>query len=225
MAARNVAAIMDSTRKDNTDIACKKKIFEHIEFSDHRRGHLEEAVRCLVSGDNIQPFFFHCCFREKRPGGKKNQKKRKDGDQQHLCFMPSECEKIVKAHEEHGRTRTAPPDPSNGVGFSDVEQVKNALKKLCQEQVSDRVNNLAWDLVWTLPLQDMFVMVKKRKARVDKANFAKKMDTMAMPCLIVKWLGDIENCMWMDGVGQPANTVCSTLRDRSSCNRTRQTIC
>lgn len=46
---RGIAAIVDETRRDNTDRAYRTKIFEFLEFSDYVRGQLDEAPRYLVS--------------------------------------------------------------------------------------------------------------------------------------------------------------------------------
>jgi len=224
VARRGVAALNDETQRANTERAYSKKIFAFFEHSDCTRGHLDEAQRHLVSEGNMKNFVWWCGFRAKQVGGKNSRRKRTDVDAACLHFPPSECEALVLQHRQCDLNRTAPPDPEEGVGCSDMEHCKNGLKKLHEEQVADSVNNIAWDLIWTLPCKNIMLMVKNRKARVAKANHHEKMGVNATPCLIVKRLGDIEEKMWMDGCGGNPNTVHCTLRNRFTCTRTTKAV-
>ena len=224
IATRGVAAIVDGSRCDNTDRAYRTKIFEYFEYADYERPNLEEAVRYVISEQNIRRYVWYVSFRKKRQGGTGSRKKRKDIDAQYLYFIPSEFEELRTLHQQHDAGNESPPDPENGVKYSEMEQTKYALKKLYEEQIADGVNSRHWDQVWTLPIKDIMLMVKRRENRVDKAGYVEKMNHFATPYILVGKLKDIEHYIWMGGYTNRLDTLFSTLRNRYIFNRSKQTL-
>jgi len=243
VARRGVAAVADDTANANTQAAYAPKIFEFFEYADHTRSHQDEATRYLVSFGNIFGYVWYHAFRAKRSGGKpskkKSRKKRKRDQQQsvqepeaqepdaprkYLHFLPEEYDKLCKEHAELDRTRTTPSDPEKGVSYSEMEHVKNALKRLYEEQVSDNVSNLNWDHIWTMDVKNLMLMVKNRKTRLAIKNNTEKMDVASTPYMIVARVKDIEEFMWNDAIGATKSQVHTSLRNRYCYTRSLGTI-
>jgi hypothetical protein len=110
------------------------------------------------------------CFRNKVPSNGRPKSSNS------LHFRPADFNEVI---DKYGNVQNGAEidDPSQGIGSSAVGQYKAAIKKLWEQQVQDNVNGVrAWNLVWTLPVEDMAKMVKSRGRRVDRKNSKEKMD-------------------------------------------------
>ena len=223
--ARGASHAAQQSKRDNTDRAYRTIVYEFIEFSDYIRGHKEQALRYLVSVENILRFVWFQAYRSKRPGGKGGAAKRKDVDAAYLYFTPSEYQALLEQHNKATRERQSPPDPEGGgLGISHLEHTKSGLKKLYREQVSERTNAHHWEAVWTQPCQDLFLLVKNRKQRIAKAMHSEKVDAASSPYLLVGKLKEIESHIWAQGYSSSSASTFTSLRNGYIYKRTLTTL-
>jgi len=204
--------------RPNTKEACEKNIFEYFEHANHRRATVEEALRYLVSFDNIAEFVLCQAFREKRPTtAKHKQMLRRDGC---VCFDKNEHNRIAAAIDQSIQNNVSPPEPKKGCQVQHMWQVRSALKKLCKTQVANNTNSLSWDLVWKEQLEDTVKMVAARKNRQKRKNYDEKQDCVSSPCQAVEKLQDVEDWFFQKGVLASDRAAFAGLRNRHTCLRT-----
>jgi len=193
-----VATIERQHARKNTKDACEKNICEHFECADHRRRTVEEALRCLVSCDNIAEFVLCQAFREKRPTS--NRCKQMLRQQGCLYFDKNEHNRIAAAIDQSTHNNVPPPEPKKGCQVQHMWQVRSALKKLHEAQVGDNTNNLSWDLVWKEQLEETVKMVAARKNRQKRKNYDEKQDHISSPHQAIEKLQDVEEWFFQKGV-------------------------
>lgn len=166
IAMRGVSAIQNENQKNNTDRAYSKKIFEFLEYCDHVYPHKPEAERYLVSFEHVNRFAWYFAYRCKRDRSSSLKRKSDDIDKKYLYFYATEFDQLVNQHTSADKNGTPPSEPTNGIGYSEIEQMKNAMRRLHREQVDNKTNNIGWEFVWTERVEEFKKMVKYRKQRM-----------------------------------------------------------
>jgi hypothetical protein len=116
-------------------------------------------------------------------------------------FDPSEFNEILKMYGELHilNPDVSIPDPKNGLAYDQMNTYRSAVRKIWETQVSDGANNLAWDLINDGKCKALLKMVKARKARVRRANFAEKIDFEFSPFTTIDQVDNIEEWFWNNG--------------------------
>jgi hypothetical protein len=210
---RSISRIEDDNVAKKTLDNYGPKIFEFFEYSDYCRSDLTEAQRYLVSAENIQDYVFYVIFRDKRLGN--DGKKRKEHAGDYLYFDSNEYETIMASVKEAESRNELPPEPADGVGGDFFDGMRSGLKSLYQHQHDAGMNTIPWENVWLAKLDKLKMMVRKRKARLDKAAYREKIDNTSSPYLVVGQLQNLENWFWVTGchTGSRSN-IFAALRNR-----------
>jgi hypothetical protein len=216
-AMRRVVFRIDSqNKKDNTKLAYDPKVQEFHQYCNHRHRRKEDDPLSISKAYTVtymkaHEFMFYQSMRGcRKRGGKK--KKRKRGLEPVMLFDGVEFDAIMKdynlgeAEECH--------EPKKPLGYAQLNTYKAALRNLHDEQVAHNINNIPWEMVWNADLKLLMQMVKKRKARIKKANYGEKVDCEFAPYTAVEEIPNIEAEMWNRGYGGSWRSAYAWLRNR-----------
>jgi Centromere DNA-binding protein complex CBF3 subunit, domain 2 len=206
---RATTKIIQQTTKENTQLAYNPKIAEFKQFCDFVYQHTPiENGRYTVDKDKVEVFMHYQCYRNKIPSNRRAKANTS------IQFRPSDFNEVL---EKYGNVPNDAviDDPSQGIGSSAIGQYKAGIKKLWEQQVQDNVNGVySWNLVWTLPVEDMVKMVKSRGRRVDRKNFKEKMDHETTHYSAVGQVESIEKSLFEEGLSADMRKTFSSLRNR-----------
>ncbi|KAG7345280.1 centromere DNA-binding like protein [Nitzschia inconspicua] len=105
-------------------------------------------------------------------------------------------------------------DPQNGIGISCMAQYKTAILHLWRDQIHRGVNNRSRDEVWQNSSDALMNMVKSRKHRINKKNYAEKVDEVSAPYALIQQHKEIESSFFASDCTGINRQVFSTLRNR-----------
>ena len=222
-----VQYVSNAARPGNTKLAYYGKVDEFQAYCDHRYADNSVASsRYTVTFDRIYQFIFYNAFRETRKGRKK--KKDRNGvvleeEEDRFGFKGAEFEETIEKYlTGPGQSRGVAVlddehcvEPQKPVGLSSMVNYKAAINHVWQVQVANGCNNAAWDHIWTLPLRNLFDLVKKRRNRVRSKNYEEKMNHEFAPYTVIKDVPRIEEALFEKGChGGGMRSAFSWLRNR-----------
>lgn len=202
------------TRPANTTLAYEGKQAEFVEFCRYLFPSQSPALQELVTDDKLYMFLWYQSLRGKRKPGKKRRSNGNEAQQQqgeYSCFDPDDYNAVklkFLGADEH-------QDPINPVKAQQVHNYKCAVRQIWMRQVSERCNSLSWEQIYTYKCQDLTGMVKKRRPRVDKAQYKEKIDGHFAPYLTVgKPVEALEQKLWEYAKAPSFRVVLAGLRNR-----------
>ena len=171
-------------------------------FCDYQYHQFEsQDRRHLVTGEKFFLFMFYHVFHSKkavcagaRAGG---------FDATDYCsvlerFM-AEQQIIQQAAQNGTLTESDIPDPEDPVGWSVIEHAISGVKHLYNEQKLHGMNNIPWDSIRTPMIDNLIKLVRGRRRRVNKRNYAEKVDETTSAFENVHRMEDIELEFWCQG--------------------------
>ena len=200
-------------KAENTKKAYSGKEKEWTAFCDHVYGSIDRPQRYVVNSESSYTFIIYQSFRsQRRRGGKRSGT---DGDSN--GFSPQDYERVMSSFSGMSNVATdfrRVPEPENPLQRQAISQYKAVLRQLWMGQVARKETNTSWDLIWGQHHQVLVDMVKKRKARIAKANYSEKLDSVASPYAAIQMLPDIEKTLWNKGLGPNSKSQLAWLRHR-----------
>jgi hypothetical protein len=163
-------------------------------------GPLDVLTKYTLDADKCFRFLFYQSFRSKYKSGGK----RRAGAQTAHGFDPNDYDRVLTqftafSREADSGAREGCPDPENPVGHDLICTYKAVLYNIWGMQASRGANSYAWGLVYTHDCKGLVDMVKKRKERIRRANYAEKLDKDFSPFISMSQVDDIENAFWEHG--------------------------
>ena len=212
---QTVFNIDQETRPVNTMLAYEGKQAKFVEFCRYIFPSESPALQELVTADKLYMFLWYQSLRGKRKPGKKKRHSNGNETQQqgeeHSCFDPEDYNAVKlkfagsDVHE----------DPINPVKAQQVHSYKCAVRQIWMRQVSERCNSLSWEQIYNLQCQQLTGMVKKRRPRVNKAQYKEKIDGHFAPYLTVgKPIEALEQKLWEYAKAPTFRVVLAELRNR-----------
>ncbi|KAG7369648.1 hypothetical protein IV203_027394 [Nitzschia inconspicua] len=168
---RAVYTLESQNRRSNTAKAYESKEEEFIEFC--KSVFAEQPPDQITTVEHIKVFQFmwYQAFRCPR-------KHEKGSPAQRQGFDPTD---YLSLKEKYSQSDPAAKidDPQNGIGISCMAQYKAAILHLWRDQIHRGVNNRSRDEVWQNSSDALMNMVKSRKHRINKKNYAEKLDEVS----------------------------------------------
>jgi hypothetical protein len=82
-----------------------------------------------------------------------------------------------------------------------MDQYKAVFQNLHKQQSAQRVMSSHWEQIWTLPLENLHKLVKKRRQSVRKATSAENLEAGFAPYAAVDKYDKLEDELWDRGQG------------------------
>lgn len=207
-----VHQIEDENRGLNTKAAYFPKINEYQAYCDHV--YKDDVNKYHLNQKRMFNFIFYQAFREQKTRGGKRCEQPPLFDKVMYDAVVSKYKTWQENHASSSNYETC-PEPQKPVHYQTITTYRAALRKVWQVQVASSITSLSWDNVWTVSLQSMYDMVKKRRARINKKNYKEKVDHDFAPYMCLEHVPDIESAFWMKGCHGTHRGAFSSLRNRS----------
>ena len=130
-----------------------------------------------------------------------------------MYFGPTELAEYRQIIELYGGAQSNPPDPSNCLGFSQLNVYKATVYNVHLEQKARGSCTCSWDDCNHDGLKLLMKKVRGRAPRVAKRNAEEKYDAQMVPFFYLQWLPHIEMYFFSKGVSSFRHTVFSSLRN------------
>ena len=215
-AARLLSQLDDNGKKKNKAKAYDSKIADYKAYCNAYFKNLPPDEIHQVTKTKVESFLTYCYYREQKPKGK--------------CLTGTidyqKANKIIEAYQNVKWESTGRPnqesldllkslEPTNGCGYSVLNQTKCALKELWQEQWDLRKNSYGVQEVFGNYTKHLLKLAQRRKVTQDKRNFAEKIDKDSAPLAAVSHIDKLEEYLWTRGEEKKnARSLFSSLRNR-----------
>jgi len=153
-----------------------------------------------VTQEKLFDFLFYHAFRNKYPvGGSTRQNahgfKALDYDVVRT-FYAAHVKYQVENPTDEGHEI---PDPDDPLGYDAVNTYKAVVLNIWSEQAASNCNSTSWDLIFTARVKQLINLVRRRKSRIKRKNYAEKIDGDFTPFTSIGQVGNIEEQFWLNG--------------------------
>jgi hypothetical protein len=195
MLEQAVLHIQRTYRPDSSNKIYDGRSMEYFQYCEQL--YPNDLYAKVLDAQKVYKFMFYQTFRsQKKRGGK-----RALDDAVAVKFDKPEYDKVISKYQAWmmGNAGAEPAEPLKPVMLSTIDQYKAVFSYIHKQQVAKRVNGLVWDQIWTLPLKELYRLVKNRRGAVKKANYEEKMEAEFAPHAAADKLDKIEHELWMRG--------------------------
>ena len=195
--ANVVRTVWIASRPANTAMAYDPKNREYMAFCEHVYRGIPISSRYTVSTDKVFYFLFYHAFRNQYVRGGRSR------SEEH-GFSAADYDSVTTrwAHYQDRFERgeiDGIPDPEKPLQADAINTYKSILYNQWLDQVSNGANGLTWDLIYTRKCKELVNLVKERKRRIKRKNYAEKVDGEFTPFTSMAQVGNIESAFWDHG--------------------------
>jgi hypothetical protein len=192
-----VATVRINSRPENTSKAYDPKNREYMAFCDHAYGDSPIACRYTVGTEKVFLFLFYHAFRDHYGRGGKSRA-------DFHGFSGPDYDKVTTQWAAYkGRFARGEiddiPDPKKPLQADAINTYKSILYNQWYDQASNGANSLTWELIYTRKCKEIVNLVKERKQRIKRKNYAEKIDGEFTPFTSMAQVGNIEAAFWDHG--------------------------
>jgi hypothetical protein len=195
--AEVVRTVRTNSRPENTSLAYDPKHREYMSFCDHVYRSTPIASRYTVGTEKVFNFLFYHAFRNHYPRGGKSRNEEHGFEVADYDIVTTRWASY-QGRFERGEI-TDIPDPEKPLQADAINTYKSTLYNAWLDQASDGANSLTWELIFTRKCRELVNLVKERKRRVKRKNYAEKVDGEFTPFTSISQVGNIENAFWDHG--------------------------
>lgn len=188
-----VQAVRRVYRVESANVLYDSKTQEYFNFCDYV--YPNQPYGKVLTADKVYKFMFYQSFREqKQRGGPRGTVESRNR------FDDVAYDRILLQYQSWmSDTGTDPPEPTKPVKLSTIDQYKAIFRQLYKQQLAQRVNSLTWEQIWTVPLVELYQLVKSHHCAVDHSNYAEKLEAEFAPYTAIDKYGRIEQELWTRG--------------------------
>ena len=198
--AEAVKRLTNQTREGNTAVAYDPKTAEYYAYCDHEYGHAHVQSRYTVTQEKLFDFLFYHAFRNKYPVGGSTRKNAHG-------FKPLDYDVVRTFYAAHVKYQVENPtdeghqipDPDDPLGYDALNTYKAVVLNVWSEQAASNCNSTSWDLIFTARVKQLINLVRRRKSRIKRKNYAEKIDGDFTPFTSIGQVGNIEEQFWLNG--------------------------
>ena len=203
-----ILQLTEENRPENSRNVCNNKIAEFFQHCD--LVYPNDLYKYYLTFDKVYKFMFYQAFREQKKAGttKANIKKG-------IFFNKEEFDAMVDEFAHTPGHLVRRPTPKKPISESCCAQHKQVFRKIYKVEIARGCQNKGWDHIWQEPLDQVYRIVKTRKASVRKANYEEKVGAEFAPCLTATKHPNMEEEAWFDSQSAGIRrNVCAHMRHR-----------
>ena len=188
-----VDKLLEATQPINTKLAYDKRKEEYKAFVD--ACHPDDEFRHVINPDYVYDFVFYQVMRGKRKRGGRRSRVNQ-------IFDLDDYNDVMQRYVMYRQNRRLlPPEPTDPVGPSTVAMYKTVIRHMWKEQLSKRLHSWQFSEVWSMELENLHTLIKRRRCAVNKRLYKEKVDHDFAPYHAAEQFGEIEAETWRRGHG------------------------
>ena len=193
-------------------------MMEFFQFCNKVYPHDQYAY--TLNCDKVNRFMLYQALKEQKPKG--GTKESREATKAGIFFDYEDYKRVVESIDNAPTCAVTRkkiyPEPQKPPGAASFNGYKAILKKIYKYQVARRVQQLPWDHIWQVSLDELHKHVKERKAMVDKQNYEEKVNSEFQPFEIPQRYGELEETMFQGSYCNTRRSICGRLRHRFCVN-------